>query len=286
MKKKFILLAVAVLGALAFNGVACAMGFDASPSLSMIGFAAAGMATNYVQEGDILTLTAPYTVTSGQGAQIGSQFGVALADITSAASGEFATCGVWDLTALTTATGAMGAKAYWDNANKRVDTDGTVGILIGSLVVAKTNGQTTARVKLNEAVVGMSEGPQPAIIALTDSTGGSGTHDDTLADGLTVSAFVAGTFTGAVDGTVEDIAAAAGACAGGATPSATDVDTAIATAVAPIVTGTNLQLAEMKAKVDALITDVTVQNQNDSDLAQKILEIRTALIAAGIIAAA
>jgi predicted RecA/RadA family phage recombinase len=128
------------------------------------------MAANYVQEGDILTLTAPYTVTSGQGAQVGSQFGVALADITNAASGEFATCGVWDLTALSTATGAQGAKAYWDNSNKRVDTDGTVGILIGTLTTAKTNGQTTARVKLNEAVVGTSEGPQAAIADLTFGT--------------------------------------------------------------------------------------------------------------------
>lgn len=288
------------------------------------------MAKNYVKEGDVLDLAAPYAVSSGDGAQVGSVFGVAVCDLANGATGPFARCGVFDLTALSTAVGAQGAKVYWDNANKRVDTDGTVGILIGVLEDAKANGDTTARVVLNEAVADMAEGPQPTIVALTDSTGlsgthddtlaatpalvtltdstgGSGTHDDTLADGLTVVAFVAGAFTGAVDGTVEDVAAAAGNCQGGATPTAAQVDTAIATAVATIVTGVNLQLAELKSKIDSLITDVTVQNQNDSDLAQKIieivaqlavanqntsdvaqktLEIRTALINAGIIAAA
>lgn len=168
---KVILMVVAALAGLVCMGVASALGFDVASS-GVLGLAGVGMAANYVQEGDVLTLTAPYTVTSGQGAQIGSQFGVALADITNAVAGEFATSGVWDLTALSTATGAQGAKAYWDNNNKRVDTDGTVGILIGSLVTAKTNGQTTARVKLNEAVGDMSEGPQAAEgdIATADAT--------------------------------------------------------------------------------------------------------------------
>lgn len=143
-----------------------------------------------------------------------------------------------------------------------------------------------------------------ALVTLTDNTGGSGTHDDTLADGLTTTAVV-GTFTGAVDGTVEDIAATASAVVGGATPTAAQVDTGIALAVSTIVSGTNLQLAELAAKIDTLLDDVTVQNQNDSDLAQKhievvaqlavtnqnisdvaqkLLEIRTALISQGILA--
>jgi predicted RecA/RadA family phage recombinase len=33
---------------------------------------------NYVQEGDVLTLTAPYAVASGAGLQVGSIFGFAL----------------------------------------------------------------------------------------------------------------------------------------------------------------------------------------------------------------
>ena len=128
------------------------------------------MATNYVKEGDVLDLTAPYAVSSGDGAQVGSVFGVAINDLANAEAGPFARCGVFDLTALSTAVGAQGAKAYWDNTNKRVDTDGTVGILIGVLEDAKADGDTTARVVLNEAVVGVSEGPQAAIADLTFGT--------------------------------------------------------------------------------------------------------------------
>lgn len=128
------------------------------------------MAKNYVQEGDVLTLAAPYDVASGAGAQIGSVFGVALVALLSGAVGEFARCGVFSLTALSTATGAQGAKVYWDNSNKRVDTDPTVGMLIGALTTAKTNGQTTAIVVLNECVPSDAEGPQAAIADLTFGT--------------------------------------------------------------------------------------------------------------------
>jgi len=130
------------------------------------------MAKNYVKEGDVLDLTAPYAVSSGDGAQVGSVFGVAVSDLANGVAGPFARSGVFDLTALSTATGAQGAKAYWDNANKRVDTDSTVGILIGVLEDAKANGETTARVVLNEAVSDASEGPQAAEadIATADAT--------------------------------------------------------------------------------------------------------------------
>ena len=184
---------------------------------------------NYVQEGDTLTLTAPYTRTAGQGAQVGSIFGVACNDVTSGDSGEFARCGVFDLTALSTATGSQGAKVYWDNSNKRIDTDGTVGMLVGTLTTAKTNGQTTARVALNCCAPSESEGPQAAIADLS------------------------GTLTGTANGSLVDIAATAGACAGGATPTAGNVDTAIATAVASIVTGANEQNAELQAKINAIL---------------------------------
>lgn len=66
-------------------------------------------------------------------------------------------------------------------------------------------------------------------------------------------ALLAGTLTGSADGTIADIAATAAATAGGATPTATQVDTGIATAVASIVTGTNLQLKELQAKLNEVI---------------------------------
>lgn len=127
---------------------------------------------NYVQPGAIVNLVAPYLVASGSGALVGAIFGVACNDVANGVSGEFALEGVFDLTALSTATGSQGANAYWDNTNKRVDTDPTVGRLIGRLTAAKTNGQTTARVLLNEAGSEELEGVQAAIadIATADAT--------------------------------------------------------------------------------------------------------------------
>lgn len=231
--KKGILFTVAVLAGLAFSGIAAAMGFDAGSSASL-GLIGVGMAANYIQEGDVLTLTAPYTVTSGQGAQVGSQFAVALKDITNATEGEFATSGVWSLAKTSAQAWTVGQKIYWDNSNKRCDSDGTVGILIGVATAVAANPSSTGNVKLNEAVAATSEGPQAAEADLT------------------------GTLTGTANGSLADIAATAGACAGDATPTATQVDTAIATAVASIVTGVNEQNKELLTKINALLAKLRI----------------------------
>lgn len=108
------------------------------------------MAKNYVQPGDTLTLTAPYAVSAGGGAKIGTNiFGVALSDVANGAVGEWATGGVWDLTALSTDTGSAGTIWYWDDTNKRVTTTLTSNLKIGVGVNTKSNGDTTARVRLN-----------------------------------------------------------------------------------------------------------------------------------------
>lgn len=192
------------------------------------------MAGNYIQEGDVLTLTAPYTVTSGQGAQVGSLFGVALKDITNATEGEFATEGVFSLAKTSAQAWTVGQKIYWNNSAKVCDSDGTVGILIGVATAIAANPSATGNVKLNEAVAATSEGPQAAEADIT------------------------GTLTGTVNGAMVDVAATAGACAGGATPSATNVDAAIATAVASIVTGVNEQNKELLTKINALLAKLRI----------------------------
>ena len=45
---------------------------------------------NKIQNGDVLSLAAPYDRTSGQGALIGSIFGVSVTDVLSGATGQFA----------------------------------------------------------------------------------------------------------------------------------------------------------------------------------------------------
>lgn len=187
------------------------------------------MARNYIQDGKTITLTAPYQRDSGLGAQVGSIFGVALQTVANAVAGEFATTGVWLLAKLSTDEWAQGDKVYWDNTNKRCDTDPTVGMLIGVATTAAANPSSTGYVRLNGTSPATSEGPQAAEADLT------------------------GTLTGTANGSLADIAASAGACAGGATPTATQVDTAIATAVATIVTGVNEQNKELLTKINAIL---------------------------------
>lgn len=105
---------------------------------------------NYVQEGETLTLTAPYAVSSGGGALIGTNiFALATADIANGAIGEWNTKGVYDITALGTDTGSAGTIWYWDNTNKRVTTTSAGNTKIGVTISAKVNGDTTARIRLN-----------------------------------------------------------------------------------------------------------------------------------------
>lgn len=277
------------------------------------------MASNYVQRGETLTLVAPYQRDTGLGALVGSIFGVALQTVANAVEGEFAVEGVWDLAKTSAQAWTQGQKIYWDNGNKRCDSDSTVGQLIGTAVDAADNPSSTGRVRLNGTAPATAEGPQGAIAALTDNTGASGTHDDTLADGLTAAApdaltavdldneIVAsadaqqdvvaltvadGTMAGAADGSFEDVGATNGADVSGAIENnfkevqaklalAQANDATIAVQVDALVA----DITALRTTVAALVTDAGVQNQNDSDLAQKILEIRTALIAAGILAA-
>ena len=103
---------------------------------------------NYVQDGDTVTLVAPYAVTSGQGALVGSLFGIANADVASGAEGEFDVEGVFDVTALSTDTATQGAKLYWDNTNRRLTTTSSGNTLVGVALAAKGAGAVTARIRL------------------------------------------------------------------------------------------------------------------------------------------
>lgn len=110
---------------------------------------------NYVQKGETLTLTAPYAVSAGGGALVGSVFGVATNDYANGEEGEFQVAGVFDLTRETGAsTGfTQGTLIYWDNTNKRVTKTLTSNKLIGVAAKAAADGDATARVRLNGAFI-------------------------------------------------------------------------------------------------------------------------------------
>ncbi len=70
---------------------------------------------NYIQPGNVLTLTMPTAVKSGEGILVGALFGVAGTDGASGAVVECAVTGVYDLPK---AAGAItqGQAIYWDTA--------------------------------------------------------------------------------------------------------------------------------------------------------------------------
>jgi predicted RecA/RadA family phage recombinase len=104
---------------------------------------------NFVQQGDSISVTAPYALTSGQGALVGAGlFGVAASDAASGADVVLKTTGVFDITALGTDTASVGAKLYWDNTNRRLTTTASTHVCVGVAVAAKTSGPVTARVLL------------------------------------------------------------------------------------------------------------------------------------------
>lgn len=120
---------------------------------------------NYIQKGDNVTVAAPYDVSSGDGAQVGALFGVAVAAAASGADVVLATTGVYLMKKAASQAWTLGQKIYWDNSDKECTSDSTAGMLIGVATVAATSSTTgvTGYVRLNGAAPGSSEGPQAAI---------------------------------------------------------------------------------------------------------------------------
>jgi predicted RecA/RadA family phage recombinase len=107
------------------------------------------MARNKIARGDVMDLAAPYDRTSGQGALVGSIFGVALLTVLSTVVGPFATLGVWELAKNSAEAWTVGARIYWDDTNKRCTTTSTSNTLIGVAQAVAANPSSVGRVRLN-----------------------------------------------------------------------------------------------------------------------------------------
>jgi predicted RecA/RadA family phage recombinase len=222
---------------------------------------------NFVKPGKVMTFTAPDGgVVSGTAYLIGSLLVVACASADAGAEFEGMAEGVFTLPKPGSQEWTEGQKIYWDNSaaaggGQVCTTDATKGQLVGVAAAAVTDaaGNTTGQVRLNGNAPATSEGPQATIAAIAAST-----YTPAIDDAAVVASADA-------QGDIEP--AAAGACEGDGSPSAANVDTAIATAVAPL-TANDATLAvalkQVRADVEAIRTTVAA--------------IRTALIAAGIIA--
>jgi hypothetical protein len=128
-----------------------------------------------------------------------------------------------------------------------------------AVAVTDNSGGSTADTTL--AVV---TAPTAIGATLTDNTGGSGTHDDTLADGLNSSAPDALTATA-----LGDLVATQNTGWGANTEAGFD---SISTKFDALL----VDVTALRATVATMQLDAVIQNQNDSDLAQKVIELVTA----------
>lgn len=106
---------------------------------------------NFLAKSEAETLTAPYDVASGEGALVGSLFGVAKVNIVQGQRGSFQLEGKVDLPKDGTAF-VEGGKVYWDNTARRVTATANGNTLIGVATLARGAGSSTVPVRLNGAV--------------------------------------------------------------------------------------------------------------------------------------
>lgn len=118
------------------------------------------MASNYVQPGEKVDLTAPTGgVTTGVGALLGRLFVVALQTVAAAAAFVGMRSGVWSLAKNNAQAWVVGDKIYWDNTNKRADNVPTAGFRrIGVCVEAAANPTATGKVLLIPGMAGEIQG--------------------------------------------------------------------------------------------------------------------------------
>ena len=104
---------------------------------------------NYVQAGNNLSLTAPYAVDSGDGALVGSIFGVAAGDAESGAEVDIVTEGVFELPKTSALAISAGDKLYWDDTAKVVNKTSSGNTLVGVAVSAVVNPSASVNIRLN-----------------------------------------------------------------------------------------------------------------------------------------
>jgi len=112
------------------------------------------MATNYVQDGNVMPFTAGSAISSGDVVVIGGLLGVALADVANAAVGQAQISGVCTLPKVSTAVIAAGERVQWDVSEGGIEdaaaTPATGDIVnCGIAFEAAGNGVTTIDVLLN-----------------------------------------------------------------------------------------------------------------------------------------
>lgn len=111
------------------------------------------MAKNFIQNGDMLTLTLGVAIASGQATLVGKIFGVAQGTYAADEAGEYATNGVYSITARAADTASIGAPLYWDATAKQLTTTAASNTRVGVVVnAAKLAGAEVATIKIDPAI--------------------------------------------------------------------------------------------------------------------------------------
>lgn len=107
---------------------------------------------NYIQDGNSITLPAPYAVTSGGGVLVGKIFGIAVADAASGAPVAIDRGGVFEHAKTSAQAWTVGALIYWDDTAKVFTTAASGNTLVGAAAKAAANPSPTGKVLLDGAI--------------------------------------------------------------------------------------------------------------------------------------
>src|SRR5690606_19033600 len=104
----------------------------------------------YIQPGNVITVTAPANVESGDGVLVGDIFGIAMHKAASGAQVEIALEGVFEVAKTSAqAWSSVGTPVYWDAGNGVVTTTMSTNKLVGVNVATAANPSDTGIIRLN-----------------------------------------------------------------------------------------------------------------------------------------
>ena len=108
---------------------------------------------NFIQKGEVLTLTPAAAVSSGVGYLFGAAlFGVATNDVASGVAGEFITEGVVEIGKTSALAISIGDRLFWDATNKVVNKTSAAQQCVGIAVSAAAKPSSTVMMKLVASV--------------------------------------------------------------------------------------------------------------------------------------
>lgn len=156
---------------------------------------------NYLQPGDILSLTAPAGgVTSGTPVQIGQLLCVPVADAAATETFQGQVRGVFTLSKTSAQAWTEGALVYWDDTASEVTTVPDGNLPIGHAAAAAANPSSTGSVRIDPGAQGLLSGTSAVDTTIYDHADDVGTNVAIAASGVarvvTVTVLVTETLAG------------------------------------------------------------------------------------------